>query len=325
MATATLKVNADITELMAQLQNIQKELGLLKEQNKDLNTTIDKGFKDNSNSVNKYANDLKNAEKELKSQKQIIAGMKAAENQLKVARKQSNDPKEIARYDKEIKRLQQDLATAKKEQVQLNSTYEKSKQKLKENTQALKEKNKEAQKGQQIFKKLGGILAAAFSVAAITSFVKKSLELYDIQAKAEIKLLTALKGRKDIYNQLTRQATDLQSKTRFGDEKIIDAQARLARILGTNSSALKQLTPLVLDFATAQGMDASSAADLLAKTLGSSTNSLARYGIQVTGAAGSVERLTSLTTALNKQVGGQAQAAAKIGTASFTQLKKLLE
>ena len=230
MATATLKVNADITELMAQLQNIQKELGLLKEQNKDLNTTIDKGFKDNSNSVNKYANDLKNAEKELKQQKQIIAEMKASENQLKVARKQSNDPKEIARYDKEIKRLQQDLATAKKEQVQLNSTYEKSKQKLKENTQALKEKNKEAQKGQQIFKKLGGILAAAFSVAAITSFVKKSLELYDIQAKAEIKLLTALKGRKDIYNQLTRQATNLQQKTLYGDEAIINAQAMLAKI-----------------------------------------------------------------------------------------------
>ena len=113
----------------------------------------------------------------------------------------------------------------------------------------------------------------------------------------------------------------MQSKTRFGDEKIIDAQARLAKILGTNSSALKQLTPLVLDFATAQGMDASSAADLLAKTLGSSTNSLSRYGIKVTGAVGSVERLTSLTTALNKQVGGQAQAAANIGTASFTQLK----
>jgi regulator of replication initiation timing len=73
MATATLKVNADITELMAQLDNIKKQLGGLMEQNKDLNNTIDKGFKDNSNSVNKYANDLKNAEKELKSQKQIIA------------------------------------------------------------------------------------------------------------------------------------------------------------------------------------------------------------------------------------------------------------
>ena len=64
MATATLKVNADITELMAQLQNIQKELGLLKEQNKDLNNSIDKGFKDNSNAANQYVNNFKNAERE---------------------------------------------------------------------------------------------------------------------------------------------------------------------------------------------------------------------------------------------------------------------
>ena len=109
MATATLKVNADITELMAQLDNINKQLGGLKEQNKDLNNTIDKGFKDNSNAVNQYTNNLENAERELKRQKQIIAEMKAAENQLKVARRQSNDPKEIAKYDKELKRLAQDF------------------------------------------------------------------------------------------------------------------------------------------------------------------------------------------------------------------------
>ena len=53
-------------------------------------------------------------------------------------------------------------------------------------------------------------------------------------------------------------------------------------------------------------MDLVVAADLVSKTLGSSTNALSRYGIQVEGAVGSTERLESLTGNLAKVFGGQA-------------------
>ena len=167
--------------------------------------------------------------------------------------------------------------------------------------------------------KLGGLMAGAFAVSAITNFTKASLKAYDIQAKAETKLLTALKGREGIQNRLMKQAADLQKLTLFGDEQTIEAQAFLAT-MGLSESAIMKLTPLVQDLATKMGTSLTSAADLVAKSVGSSTNALSRYGITIEGAAGSNARLESAVRALNQQVGGQAQAAAGVGTGAMTQL-----
>ena len=73
--------------------------------------------------------------------------------------------------------------------------------------------------------------------------------------------------------------------------------------------------------ATAKGMNLVQAADLVAKSVGSSTNALSRYGITITGAVGSQERLNTATEALNKAFGGQAEAISKVGAGSLVQLK----
>jgi len=122
-----------------------------------------------------------------------------------------------------------------------------------------------ADKSMAVFKKLGGVLAATFSVAMIVRFAKASMQAYDQQIKAETKLLTALKGRRAEADRLIKQAQKLQKVTRFGDEETIEAQARLGRFLGDNVKAIEELTPLVQDLATAQGMDLASAADLVAR------------------------------------------------------------
>lgn len=84
---------------------------------------------------------------------------------------------------------------------------------------------------------------------------------------------------------------------------------------------IKAVIPLVQDLATAKGMNLSNAADLVAKTLGSSTNALARYGIEVKGTIGSTERLDSLVNGLNNAFGGQAKAAAETGVGALKQLQ----
>jgi len=167
--------------------------------------------------------------------------------------------------------------------------------------------------------KLGGLMAGAFAVGAIANFTKASLKAYDVQAKAEAKLLTALKGREGVQKRLMQQAADLQKITLFGDEQTIEAQAFLAT-MGLSESQIIKITPLVQDLATKMGSSLTSAADLVAKSVGSSTNALSRYGITIEGAAGSNERLESAVRALNQQVGGQAQAAAGVGTGAMTQL-----
>lgn len=175
--------------------------------------------------------------------------------------------------------------------------------------------------GSQV-KTLGPMIATAFSVGAVTRFFKTSLEGYDKQAKAEAGLLVALKGREDIMGRIIRQAQDLQRTTLFGDEETIQAGNRLAQIIGVNEEAITRLIPLVQDLAQAKFRgDLETAADLVAKSVGSSTNALSRYGIQIEGTVGSVERLESAVAALNDQVGGQAVAAANAGMGAVKQWK----
>jgi len=168
-------------------------------------------------------------------------------------------------------------------------------------------------------KKIGGLIAGAFAVSSIVNFAKKAVEAYDIQAKAEQQLLTALKGRKDAQRELISQAKILQRTTLFGDEETIKAQALLAAFV-KEKEQIKTIIPLVQDLASAKMMQLSVAADLVSKTLGSSTNALSRYGIEVTGAVGSQERLLSLQKGLNDAFGGQAEAAAKAGVGALKQL-----
>ncbi len=168
-----------------------------------------------------------------------------------------------------------------------------------------------------------GIASATAAISGFFSIIKNSIKLYDVQAKAEAKLLTALKGRLDVQASLLKQATQLQGTTLFGDEETIEAQAFLAT-MGLQEDAIRRLIPLVQDLATKGNLKLTGAADLVAKSVGSSTNALSRYGIVIEGQVGSAERLESAVKALNEQVGGQAEAAALVGTGALTQFANVI-
>jgi len=144
----------------------------------------------------------------------------------------------------------------------------------------------------------------------------KLVDAHAVQARAESQLELALgKTSKALLNQ----ATALQRVTRFGDESIIGVQASIGAFI-KDEAQIKLATKATLDFAAATGMDLKSAGDVIAKTLGSSTNALTRYGIEVEGAVGSTERLETLTENINKLYGGSAKKAAE-ATAGIDQLR----
>ncbi len=181
------------------------------------------------------------------------------------------------------------------------------------------------QKASRSFKKMGkniqraGKTMSMSLTAPLTAFAAASIKAFDTQAKAEAKLMTALKGNEKAFKSLTAQARELQKVTIFGDEETMAAQSMLAS-MGLEEEAIKRLTPLIQDMATAKGMNLTAAADLVAKSVGSSTNALSRYGIQINGAVGSTERLDSAVLALQNQFDGQAKAAAKAGAGPLKQL-----
>ena len=158
-------------------------------------------------------------------------------------------------------------------------------------------------------------LAYTAAAGAILAIAKKTIDAYGIQEQAEKKLETALGG---VNTALLAQASALQQVTVFGDEAIIGVQASIAAFTQSEED-IKKATEATLDFASAMGFDLKSAGELIAKTLGSSTNALTRYGVEVTGAVGSTERLTTLTEGISKLWGGQATAAADTMTGSMEQ------
>jgi len=151
--------------------------------------------------------------------------------------------------------------------------------------------------------KQAGIAAAAyFGTRALLNGIKSSIDLFAKQELAEKKLEAAL-GRTS--QKLLNQAKAIQQVTMFGDEQVIEAQALIGSFV-KEEEAIASATKATLDLAAAKGMELTVAADLVSKTLGSSTNALSRYGIEVTGAVGSTERLESLTGNLADVFGGQA-------------------
>lgn len=162
--------------------------------------------------------------------------------------------------------------------------------------------------------------AAFFGARSIINGISTSIELAGIQEQAEKRLEVAL-GRRS--QALLDQASALQKVTTFGDESIISVQASLGAFIDSEAQ-IKEATKATLDMAVAMGMDLQAAGDLVAKTLGSSTNALSRYGIEVKGAVGSTERLESLTKNVANLFGGQAQAEAETYAGRVEQLQNSL-
>ena len=154
------------------------------------------------------------------------------------------------------------------------------------------------------------LLLVSFAFGGTVAAISKTVKLYGEQELAEKKLSTAL-GRSS--QLLLDQASALQKVTTFGDESIITAQALIAAFTD-DEATIKEATKATLDLAAAKGMD------LVSKTLGSSTNALSRYGIEVTGAVGSTERLDSLTKNIAQTFGGQAAAQAETFSGKMSQM-----
>ena len=196
--------------------------------------------------------------------------------------------------------------------------------------------NREIKKTEKGIKRLGATTkkmslstVAAFAAAAIAirAFVKgigAAITAMNKQEDAVNSLDGALSDlektiREKTSKALQEQAAALQQLTRFGDEEIIEAQALIASFV-KEEGAIKAATIATLDLAEAKKFNLVSAADLISKTLGSSTNALTRYGIEVTGAVGSTERLTSLTENIAKVFGGRAQKATETFSGKVQQL-----
>ena len=187
---------------------------------------------------------------------------------------------------------------------------------------AMKKSQKKLKKFGNNVKKIGSSLTTNLTLP-IAALGAVSVKAFNDQAVAEQKLLVALNGQVEVQSRLIQQAKELQKSTLFGDEQTIAAQSMLA-MMGLTEEEIIKLIPLIQDFAAAKGMDLVTASDLVAKSMGSSTNALSRYGIEITGAVGSSERLDTAVSQLTDKFGGQAEAMSLVGAGPLIQMKNQL-
>ena len=176
--------------------------------------------------------------------------------------------------------------------------------------------------------------------APLTVLGTMALANADSQAKAETKVATALKSTGNAVgyslDQLKSYASELQNKTIFGDESILnDITARLLAFTDISGDNFKRTQQVVLDMASAIKMDLGSAASQLGEALTDpigKMSSLGRLGVTFseeqkqmvkamveTGNAAKAQ--TVILDALEQKFGGQAEAAAKVGMGAIVQLK----
>lgn len=143
------------------------------------------------------------------------------------------------------------------------------------------------------------------------------------QLQAESRLLTALKGRKEVQDRLIKQAAELQSRTIYGDEVIIEQQAFLAA-LGLTEQQIGSTINAAIQLSAALGIDLNSAVRNLAKTysglageLGESIPALRNLTAEDMKAGGAIAYV-------NDNYKGFAETAAQTGMGPLQQLKNTL-
>jgi|GEM_PF-6445694 len=155
---------------------------------------------------------------------------------------------------------------------------------------------------------------AGIAFAGLVGSIGLAVSKYGVQEKAVNSLNQSLRTQGIYSDTLSKKyqnlASAIQKYTTYGDEEIIQAQAKLQAYAG-NTEITEDLTKAVVDFAAASKMDLGSAMDLVGKSIGSSTNALARYGIEIDSSATKQEKMAALTEALSKRYEGQAAAQAK--------------
>lgn len=205
------------------------------------------------------------------------------------------------------------------------------------------------QKTKQVEKGLDGVSKKLTSVgksltmkltAPLAALGGVSVALANTQAKAEAKVQQAIKSTsgaaKLSFEQLASFASELQGKTLFGDENILNnATAQLLTFTNIAGENFKRTQAVALDLSTVLDSDLKSASIQLGKALNDpvkNLSALSRSGIQFSKEQTAVikslaetgrlaEAQSVILDELERQYGGQAEAQAKVGAGALVQLK----
>lgn len=163
---------------------------------------------------------------------------------------------------------------------------------------------------------LSGI-AKGFTVGAVLVGLNKlkdmaidSVEAYRKQERAIQSLDNALMNSgtytTQYANNLKKLSSEIQSYSNYGDEAVEQSLA-LAQSYAGNIQLTDELIKATVDYAAATGTDLNTAFTLVGKSIGTSTNALARYGVTLDKNMTKEQKAEKITQVLGQRFSGQAK------------------
>lgn len=188
--------------------------------------------------------------------------------------------------------------------------------------------------------KLGGAIAAAFSIRAIAAFAKESKQLYDTQLEAEARLERVLKNTtgatEEQIKAVKNYSSALQEMGVIGDEVQLSGLQELGTYI-ENVDSLKTMNRVLNDMLAQQyGLNATAESavtisTMLGKVLEGQTSALSRYGYSFTEAQEELlkygteeQRVATLAQVVEASVGGMNEALANTPAGRMKQLSNTM-
>ena len=168
-------------------------------------------------------------------------------------------------------------------------------------------------------KRVGKTMSMSLTLPLV-AFAAASVKAFDVQAKSEAKLRTALKGNEAAFQNLTKSAKEFQKISTFGDEEIIAQQAYLAS-LGMTEEQINSVIAASMDLAAGTGQTLDFGVKNLAKTFSGLTGELGESIPALKGLTKEQLMTGAAVDVVAEAFKGQAKAAADAGTGGLTQLK----
>lgn len=193
---------------------------------------------------------------------------------------------------------------------------------------SLGKSEKQAKRTTAQTKALSGAMTAlktavvAYLSVGLARGLNSAVDAFREQERAVKSLETAMRNS-GTYTQehsqnLQELASNLQKVSNFGDEVTLQAMAQAKAHLG-NIKITKELTMAVADYAAATGTNLKTAFDLVGRSIGTGTNALSRYGIEIDSSASKQEKhaqvVEQLTQKYSGQAGEMADASVQLGNA----------
>lgn len=168
---------------------------------------------------------------------------------------------------------------------------------------------------------------AAIAGGAIVAFAIAAVKQYSDAEQASNQLTQAIKNQgldvKILKKQYDELAGAIQNKSTYDDDEITKgialAQAQAGRVVLTD-----KLIKATVDYAAATGTDLSSAFEKVGKTIGTSTNALAREGVQLGENLSSSQKMAEITDILNDKFEGQAEVMTRSAGGAIKQMNNAL-